>query len=54
MYTVKLTPEFDLWLNGLRNGPTRIRMARRLVRVQRGLPGDVQPAAQALAATFEE
>ena len=43
MYTVRLTPEFDRWLSGLRDRPMRIRLARRLARVQRGLLGDVQP-----------
>ena len=30
MYTIKRMPEFDEWLNGIRDGMTRIRLARRL------------------------
>jgi putative addiction module killer protein len=42
MYTVKRMPEFDQWLNHLRDRPTRIRLLRRLEKAQRGLLGDVQ------------
>ena len=41
MLTVKRLPEFDDWLGGLKDSMTRIRLARRLVKVQRGLLGDV-------------
>lgn len=43
MYTIKRTPQFDSWLGGLKDGMTRIRLARRLDKVQRGLIGDVAP-----------
>ena len=43
MLTVKRLPEFDDWLGGLKDGMTRIRLARRLDKVQRGLLGDVGP-----------
>lgn len=43
MYTIKYRPEFDEWLAGLRDGLTRIRLTRRLDKVQRGLLGDVAP-----------
>ena len=43
MYTVKRTMEFDAWLADIKDGMTRIRLARRLDRVQRGLLGDVKP-----------
>ena len=36
-------PEFDSWLTGLRDGATRIRVARRLEKAQRGNLGDVKP-----------
>ena len=41
MYTIKRTPEFDDWLASLKDGMTRIRLARRLDKAQRGLLGDV-------------
>lgn len=43
MYTVKRTAEFDDWLSSIKDGLTRIRLAKRLDKVQRGLLGDVQP-----------
>ena len=42
MYIIKRLPEFDKWLNHLRDRPTRIRLLRRLEKAQRGLLGDVQ------------
>lgn len=41
MYIIKRLPEFDLWLNHLRDRPTRIRLLRRLEKAQRGLLGDI-------------
>ena len=41
MYTIKRLPEFDHWINNLRDRPTRIRLLRRLEKAQRGLLGDV-------------
>jgi len=43
MVTVKRTPEFDDWLAGIKDGMTRIRLGKRLDKVQRGLLGDVEP-----------
>ena len=43
MLTIKRLPEFDAWLDGLRDRATRIRLARRLERAQRGNMGDVKP-----------
>ena len=43
MYLVKRMPEFDEWFDSLKDGLTRIRLAKRLVKVQRGLLGDVEP-----------
>jgi len=42
-YTIKRTPEFDNWLSGIKHGMTRIRLAKRLDKAQRGLLGDVAP-----------
>ena len=46
MNTIKRTPEFDRWLVGIRDGMTRIRLAKRLDKVQRGLLGDVAPVGE--------
>jgi putative addiction module killer protein len=43
MITIKRLPEFDEWLNGLRDRETRIRLARRLDKAQRGNLGDIKP-----------
>jgi len=42
MYTVKTLPEFDAWLDGLRDRITRLRLSRRLDKAQRGILGDVK------------
>ena len=41
MLTVKRTPEFDAWWATIKDGMTRIRLAKRLDKAQRGLLGDV-------------
>lgn len=41
--------EFDEWLASLRDGTTRIRLARRLEKVQRGLLGDVAPVGEGVS-----
>lgn len=41
MYTIKRMPEFDEWLSTIRDGMTRIRLARRMDKAQRGLLGNV-------------
>ena len=46
MYTVKRMPEFDEWFDSLKDGMTRIRLAKRLDKVQRGLLGDVEPVGE--------
>lgn len=46
MPAIKRTPEFDDWLNGLKDGMTRIRLAKRLDKAQRGLLGDVAPVGE--------
>lgn len=46
MFTIKRTAEFDAWLFGLRDTMTRIRLAKRLDKVQRGLLGDTKPVGE--------
>lgn len=43
MYSIKLLPEFSVWLNGLKDGMTHRRLARRLEKAQQGNLGDVKP-----------
>lgn len=43
MYIVKTLPEFDAWLDGIKDRTTRLRLARRLDKAQRGNLGDVKP-----------
>lgn len=42
MFTIKRTSEFDEWFDGLRDRTTRIRLAVRLEKAQRGILGDVK------------
>jgi putative addiction module killer protein len=42
MYSIKALPEFTSWLNTLKDGVTRIRLARRLDKAQRGNLGNVK------------
>ncbi|MDI1298781.1 MAG: type II toxin-antitoxin system RelE/ParE family toxin [Methylotenera sp.] len=46
MYIIKRTLEFDAWLNSLKDNVTRIRLARRLDKAQRGNLGDVKPVGE--------
>ncbi len=43
MYTVLETDAFIDWVNSLRDGPTRIRLRRRLGKAVRGNLGDIKP-----------
>jgi putative component of toxin-antitoxin plasmid stabilization module len=43
MYTVKETPEFQDWLDSIRDLKTRIRLAKRLVKVRNGAMGTIEP-----------
>ena len=43
MLFVKRLPEFDVWFDGLQERITRIRLAVRLDKAQRGMLGDVKP-----------
>lgn len=42
MYSVKTLPEFDAWLDSLKDRQTRLRLARRLDKAQRGVLGDIK------------
>ena len=46
MYTIKTTPEFEKWLSGIRDRTARIRLARRIDRLQKGQFGDVKHIAE--------
>lgn len=47
MYLIKPLPEFTAWLDGLKDRVTRLRLARRLDKAQRGNLGDVNLSAMA-------
>lgn len=42
MYTVLLTAEFESWLHSIKDSTTKMRLARRLEKAERGLLGDVK------------
>ncbi len=42
MIIIKRTPEFEKWINGIKDNVTRIRLERRLDKVERGNFGDVK------------
>lgn len=48
LYTVKTLPEFDKWLNSLKDRITRLRLSRRLDKAQRGNLGDVKPVGEGI------
>ena len=43
MYMIKTLPEFDFWLDGIKDRMTRLRLARRLDRAANGNLGDTKP-----------
>lgn len=43
MYSIKTLPEFTTWLDGIKDGMTRRRLARRLEKAEKGNLGDVKP-----------
>jgi len=49
VYKVKRTAEFDAWLTSIKDGMTRIRLAKRLDKAQRGLLGDVEPVGEGVS-----
>jgi putative addiction module killer protein len=46
VYSIKPIPEFTAWLNGLKDGMTHRRLARRLEKAQKGNLGDVKPVGE--------
>ena len=42
MFILKTIPEFDAWLDGLKDRTTRLRLSRRLDKAQRGNLGDIK------------
>lgn len=46
MYSIRPIPEFTAWLNGLKDGMTHRRLARRLEKAQNGNLGDVKPVGE--------
>ena len=49
MYTIKELPEFTDWLNGIKDGSTRLRLRRRLEKAQNGNLGDVGPVGEGVS-----
>ncbi len=43
MIIIKTLPEFDNWLDGLKDRTARLRLSRRIDKAQRGNLGDVKP-----------
>jgi putative addiction module killer protein len=43
VFTIRQVPEFVVWLASIQDHLTRLRLAKRLDKVQRGLLGDVKP-----------
>ena len=43
MFILKTTPEFEAWLDGLKDRNTHLRLSRRLDKAQRGNLGDIKP-----------
>lgn len=46
MFTIKRMPEFDAWLDGIRDTPTRQRLLVRLRKASLGNLGDVKPVGE--------
>ncbi|MFT4178458.1 MAG: type II toxin-antitoxin system RelE/ParE family toxin [Thermomonas sp.] len=43
MFTIRKHEAFEAWFNGLRDSMTKLRLLKRLKKVELGLLGDVQP-----------
>lgn len=46
MFIIKTLPEFDAWLDGIKDRVTRLRLSRRLDKAQRGNLGYIKPVGQ--------
>ena len=53
MITIKQPPEFEQWLNSLKDGMTRIRLGKRLDIAQRRILGDVEPVGEGVSEMHE-
>ncbi len=49
MFTIKKTPEFIDWFDGIRDVKTVVRLSRRLDKAQRGILGDVEPVGEGVS-----
>ncbi|MDR2874363.1 MAG: type II toxin-antitoxin system RelE/ParE family toxin [Methylobacillus sp.] len=54
MYTVLQLPEFEKWLVSVKDSQTRLRLARRLKRVAKGVLGDVEPVGEGVSEMRED
>ncbi|MFA5939708.1 MAG: type II toxin-antitoxin system RelE/ParE family toxin [Sinimarinibacterium sp.] len=54
MFTVKQLPEFAAWLAGIKDGMTRLRLAKRLDKAQRGILGDIKPVGEGVCEMRED
>lgn len=54
MFTVRQLPEFAAWLSGIEDGVTKLRLAKRLDKAQRGLLGDVKPVGDGVSEMRED
>jgi putative addiction module killer protein len=48
MFILKTIPEFDAWLDDIKDRTTRLRLSRRLDKAQRGNLGDIKPVSDGL------
>lgn len=46
MLTIKTTPEFSVWLAGIKDGMAKRRLARQLEKAKSGNLGDVRPVGE--------
>ena len=53
MFTIKITDEFDIWLDGLRDRKAQRRIAARLRKLSFGLFGDVKPVGEGVTEARE-
>lgn len=49
MLEIKTTDQFDVWLEGIRDGLTRRRIVARLRKASMGLLGDVKPVGEGVS-----
>jgi putative addiction module killer protein len=54
VFTVKQLPEFAAWLAGIKDGMTRLRLAKRLDKAQRGILGDIKPVGEGVCEMRED